>query len=359
MDIFRDQIVLITGAAGTVGRELIRQLMAHSPAEIRLLDNNESELFLLSERYRHHSQVNAYLGDVRDALKIQNITRGVVTIFHCAAFKHVIFSEYNPFDTVQNNILGVENVIQAALTNKVKQLVFTSSDKAVNPTSVMGTSKLMGERLITAANVVNNNSYQRFSSVRFGNVLGSRGSVFGIFQEQIRKGGPVTVTHKDMTRFIMTVERAADLVLKSVILAQGGEVFVTKMVAIRIMDLAKAMIELLAPCYGLDPQRINIEFIGPKPGEKMYEELLSVDEVQRSRDLQDMFVVLPAFRSIYQNIEYNYPGNSQCRVDRPYTSSQEPFLSKEEIKNFLIKNNMFPNQSFLENREFPKALCGS
>ena len=193
------------------------------------------------------------------------------------------------------------------MSNKVSRVIFTSSDKAVNPTNVMGTSKLMGERIITAANIVNNNGHQVFSSVRFGNVLGSRGSVVPIFAEQILGGEAVTITDAQMTRFVMTIQEAAKLVLEAAMLACGGEVLVTKMPVLRIIDLAKAMINLLAPETGLDPDKFPIRYIGAKPGEKLYEELMSQEEVSRTKELPNMFAILPAFRSFYQKIDYRYP----------------------------------------------------
>ena len=339
-DFFQGKVVLITGAAGSVGQELVKQLINCSPGEIRAVDNNETELFLLGERYRQTQKVNAYLGDVRDARKMENLCAGVDLIFHTAAFKHVGLSEYNPFDAVQTNILGVKNIIQAAMCQRVKRVIFTSSDKAVNPTNVMGTSKLMGERLITAANIVNTNGHQVFSSVRFGNVIGSRGSVAPIFADQIKRGQPVTVTDIKMTRFFMTLQESAHLVLVACTMACGGEVFVTKMPVMRILDLAQAMIELLAPTYGFDPEDLEIRFIGPKSGEKLYEELLSAEEMARTIELRKMFVVLPALGSFYRNISYAYKHEISRPVHRPYISSQEKPLSVEEIKNFLVDHEV-------------------
>lgn len=344
MDVmFRDQIVIVTGASGSVGQELVGQLLPLRLAEIRLLDNNESELFLMSELYRKHGNVTAFLGDVRDFQKVSSVCRGGDIIFHCAAFKHVYFSEYNPFEAVQTNILGTKNVVQAALNNGIKCVIFTSSDKAVNPTSVMGTSKLMGERLITAANIVNRNHRQHFASVRFGNVIGSRGSVYQVFHDQIKEGGPVTVTDPGMTRFFMSLERAAQLVLEGAMLAKGGEVMVTKMQVISIMDLAEVMIEILAPYYGNNPADVEIKIIGAKPGEKMYEELLSYEEAGRSLELKEMFIVLPAFRAMYANIDYTYPDATGQMVTQPYNSSQEPPISKEAVKRFLFANHLLPD----------------
>src|SRR6266508_421306 len=211
---YKNKRVLITGAAGTVGKEVVRQLYALNPAEIRALDNNETELYFLMEAYRG-TNVFCFLGDVRDEEKIEKHAQDVDVIIHCAAFKHVILCEYNPFDAVQTNIVGVENIIRAAQACGVGNVLFTSSDKAVNPTNVMGTSKLMGERLITAANALANNKKTIFSSTRFGNVIGSRGSVAPIFMRQIMNGGPVTITDMCMTRFVMTIEESAKFVLKS------------------------------------------------------------------------------------------------------------------------------------------------
>jgi FlaA1/EpsC-like NDP-sugar epimerase len=357
-NIFREQVILVTGAAGTVGQELVRQLFTYSPAEIRALDNNETELYLMNGN-NNRTNFTPYLGDVRDAAKMTSVTRGVDMIFHCAAFKHVFFSEYNPFEAVQTNVIGVQNVLQAALSNDVKQVIFTSSDKAVNPTTVMGTSKLMGERLITAANVINQNARQQFSSVRFGNVMGSRGSVLPIFHEQIKKGGPVTVTDKGMTRFIMTIERAAQLVLRGAELARGGEVMVTKMKVISIIDLAEAMVELLAPYYGHNPAAIEVKIIGAKPGEKMYEELMTQDEVARCTELEDLFIIVPAARGIYCNIDYSYPGASEKRANRPYISSQEPAMSKEELKEFLINSQLLPLGAISGQQKLEAAPCAS
>lgn len=337
---FRNKIIVVTGAVGTVGSEIVKLLMEYRPSEIRAFDNNESEVFLIGQKYAHTGMVTPFLGDVRDQNKLEQVFQGADIVFHLAAHKHVYLAEYNPFDTVQTNINGVKNVIRAAFRNRVKRVLFTSSDKAVNPTSVMGTTKLMGERLITAANLKNFNGSTILASSRFGNVLGSRGSVVPIFIDQIKKGGPVTVTHEGMTRFIMSIREAAELVIKGAILAKGGEVFITKMPVVRIMDLAKAMIELLAPVYGYDPDQIEISLIGAKPGEKMYEELLSMEETYRSMELEDMFVALPAFRSMYRHIEHIYPGLVRERIEKSYISESEPNMSIEEIKSLLCRTDI-------------------
>lgn len=349
LEFIHGKVILVTGAAGTVGKELVRQLVEHEPREIRLVDNNESELFFLNNKYHASGIVRSYLGDVRDEQKLINVAKNVDIVFHTAAFKHVMLSEYNPFDAVQTNINGVKNLVQASMYNNVSKVIFTSSDKAVNPTNVMGTSKLMGERIITAANIVNNNGYQVFSSVRFGNVLGSRGSVVPIFAKQILTGRPVTITDSNMTRFVMTVQEAASLVLQGARLACGGEVFVTKMPVMRITDLAKAMIDLLAPRAGIQPGEVKIILIGAQPGEKLYEELMSHEEVSRVRELPDMFAILPAQRAFYHNIVYSYPDLLPDRQNpQPYISATQEPMSVDDIKAYLSRNGILSDDRIHE-----------
>jgi FlaA1/EpsC-like NDP-sugar epimerase len=350
---YRDKIILITGAAGTVGKELVRQLIKLKPGELRLMDNNESELFFLGNTYRNTGLVTSYLGDVRDSQKLVNISKGVDLLLHTAALKHVSLSEYNPFDAVQTNITGVKHVVQAAMRNNVHRVIFTSSDKAVNPTNVMGTSKLMGERIITAANIVNNNGHQVFSSVRFGNVLGSRGSVVPIFAEQIRRGEAVTITDERMTRFVMTIQKAAKLVLESAMIACGGEVLVTKMPVMRILDLARAMIDLLASQAGRNPEKISLKYVGATPGEKLFEELMSQEEVGRAIELPAMFAILPALRAFYHIIDYRYAKELPGGEDkRPYISSLQEPMTVAEIKAYLIRHGVL--NDFVIPKPYPR-----
>jgi FlaA1/EpsC-like NDP-sugar epimerase len=332
--------VLITGVCGTVGKELLRQLARRSLAEIIGLDNNESELFFLSEEYRAHSHIRLYLGDMRDRDKLMRKMRGIDIVLHSAALKHVILCEQSPRDAVQTNILGTQNVIDAATANNVARVLFTSSDKAVNPTNVMGTSKLMGERLMTAANAYRRNGGPIFASTRFGNVLGSRGSVIPLFKRQISQGGPLTLTDSRMSRFIMTLEEAVRLVMESVFLAHGGEVFVTKMPVVRIEELAYAMIQELAPRYGFEAHQIKVEIIGSKPGEKLYEELINDEETRRTVELPNYFVVLPAFKSVYETIEYAYPNMTNKKVTLPYNSSVEKAMLRESLGDYLRQHNL-------------------
>lgn len=338
---FEDKKVLVTGGCGTVGKELVNQLVyKYGVKELVVLDNNESELFYQTEAYRDHHNVHFYLCDIRDEGALTRKMEGVDIVFHTAAFKHVILCEQVPHEAVQTNILGVDNIVRAAVNSGVSKVIFTSSDKAVNPTNVMGTSKLMGERLITAANVEFKKSGCIFASTRFGNVLGSRGSVIPIFREQLRKGGPLTLTHREMTRFIMSVEESVQLIVDSAMLAKGGEVFVTKMPVIAIRDLAEVMIRKLAPEYGQDPDKIEIQEIGVKPGEKLYEELMTGEETGRALELERYFVVKPAIMKRFTDIDYSYQGVISEQVDNPYNSANESKLTQDELAVFLVENKL-------------------
>jgi FlaA1/EpsC-like NDP-sugar epimerase len=334
--LFEGKRVLVTGACGTVGKELIRQLLkTHKVGELIGIDNNESELFFLEHEFAEFENVSFFLADVRDRDKVSRKLKYMDIVFHTAAFKHVILCERAPFEAVQTNILGIQNIINGAIENKVERVIFTSSDKAVNPTNVMGASKLMGERLMAAANSNSRKDGPIFTSTRFGNVLGSRGSVIPIFQEQIRRGGPVTLTDPVMTRFIMSLEEAIRLVIESAHHAVGGEVFITKMPAIRIQDLAEVMINELAARYGFSPADIEIRNIGSKPGEKMYEELMNEEEIRRAWELKQYFVVLPAYGSIYRKIDYSYLNVVRKTVAKPYHSVNRLPLSKNDLTKFL------------------------
>jgi FlaA1/EpsC-like NDP-sugar epimerase len=337
----RGKRVLVTGACGTVGRELVSQLLEkHEAGELIGLDNNESELFFLEQKFSDYSHAQFFLADIRDRDKLSRNMKDMDVVFHAAAFKHVILCERSPFEAVRTNIIGVQNVISAACENQVKQVIFTSSDKAVNPTNVMGTSKLMGERLMTAANSNLRGNGPTFASTRFGNVLGSRGSVIPIFREQIRQGGPLTLTDADMTRFIMSIKEAVRLVIESAYLARGGEVFITKMPVIRILDLAEVMIRELSPSYGHQAENVEIEMIGTKPGEKMYEELMNYEETRRAWELNRYFAVLPAFTSSNRDIVYEYPDIISEEVNRPYHSGNEKPLTQDQLRDFLHENNL-------------------
>lgn len=328
----RGRTVLLTGAAGTVGRAIAEMTAPHVKA-LRCFDHAESELFFLHEYLKDRGAVAPQLGDIRDLDRLRFAMNGVDVVIHTAALKHVGLGEYNPFEVVQSNLQGLNNVIRAALDANVDRVIFTSSDKAVNPTNVMGASKMMGERLITAANEIRGHRQTRFSSVRFGNVIGSRGSVVPIFAKQLRSGQSLTLTDEGMTRYVMTVRQAAELVLEAGYRMLGGEVFVTKMPALRIIDLAHTMADILTG------GRISFRRVGARAGEKLYEELLSLDELPRSLELERLLVVLPPSQQLSQG-----PDRAAYAEGRPVTkewnSSKDTFMTRAEILAFLREHEV-------------------
>lgn len=330
--------MLITGGTGSVGRELAREILKYHPKVLRIFDIDETRRFELLQELEKHGNTRFLLGDVRDRGRLRYAIEDIDIIFHAAALKHVEACEYNPFEAIKTNVLGTQNVIDVAIEEEVSRVIFTSSDKAVNPTNVMGTTKLMCERLMTAANYYRGQRDMVFSSVRFGNVVGSSGSVTPLFKSQIQAGGPLTVTNPKMTRFIMPASQALRLLFKATEMAQGGEVFIFKMPAARVSDIANTMIETLAPKCGYRPSEIKIKVIGSKPGEKMHEELMTDDEAGRALEVKDMFIVLPEMKEL-ASLKFRYSGAKPAR-EGGYKSSDAKLLTKEGIKKMLHEGRL-------------------
>ncbi|ASL68031.1 MULTISPECIES: polysaccharide biosynthesis protein [Bacillus cereus group] len=275
-----DKTILVTGAGGSIGSEICRQVMKYRPAKLVLLGHGENSIYNIEMEmrvtYKDTVEIMTEIADVQDRNKIFEIIdkHRPYIVYHAAAHKHVPLMERNPEEAVKNNIFGTKNVAEAADTFKVNTFVMVSTDKAVNPTNVMGATKRFAEMIVQHMASVSTST--RFVAVRFGNVLGSRGSVIPLFKKQIQKGGPVTVTHPDMIRYFMTIPEASRLVIQAGTLARGGELFVLDMGdPVKIVDLAKNLITL----SGFSIEEIGIEFTGLRPGEKMYEELLNEGEI--------------------------------------------------------------------------------
>ena len=336
---FKNKKILITGGTGSIGQEIIREILKHEPTVIRILDVDETKQFELQQEYEDNENVRFLLGDIRDKERLYRAIEDIDIIFHTAALKHVLACEYNPFEAVKTNVIGIQNLIDVAMDEEVEKVIFTSSDKAVNPTNVMGATKLLAERLMTSANYYKGARKTIFSSVRFGNVLGSRGSVIPLFKRQIEHGGPVTITNNEMTRFIMPMREAINLLFKATELAHGGEIFIFKMGALKITDLAEVMIEELAQKYGYPPQDIKMEIIGTKPGEKLYEELMTEDEARRALESEDMFILSLEMKELAHIDKSYYLSVSEAEV-KAYTSNDVKHLIKEEIKEILYQENL-------------------
>ena len=290
-DQITNKVILVTGAGGSIGSEICRQITQFDPAKLLLLGHGENSIYLIDRELRTHHQkcpteIVPIIADIQDRKKINEIMEQYHPdiVYHAAAHKHVPLMEYNPKEAVKNNIFGTKNVAEAAKAAKVKNFVMVSTDKANNPPNVMGSTKRIAEMIVTG---LNEEGCTKFSAVRFGNVLGSRGSVIPVFREQIAQGGPVTVTDFRMTRYFMTIPEASRLVIQSGALAKGGEIFILDMSEpVKIVDLAKNMIRL----SGYSEDEIEIIETGIRPGEKLYEELLLDKERNDEAVYEKIFV---------------------------------------------------------------------
>jgi len=327
----RKQKILVTGGAGSLGSSIVKEAIKFDPDIIRILDNNETGLFELERNLGDRGNLRFLVGDVRDKSRMIRAMENIDVVFHTAALKHVPLCEYNPFEAVQTNVLGTQNVIDAALACDVGKIVNLSSDKATNPANVMGATKLLTERLMTCANFYRGYKRTIFFSVRFGNVLASRGSVVDLFLKQISKGQTIETTDPSMTRFVMRTSDAVDLVFKSLELAHGGEIFILKMPALRLKDLAEVLLEEAAPCYGYKPQDIPVSEIGMRPGEKLHEELMTESEAAQALETEDMFIVPPQIELRHRQ----YPGAHKVAQPRSYTSDRTTIIKKEDVTNVV------------------------
>lgn len=294
-DYIKGRTIMVTGGGGSIGSELCRQIIKFNPKELIVLDNYENNSYVLQQEFKRNdvcANIKYVITSVRDEIKLDSVFNKYrpEIVFHAAAHKHVPLMEENPSEAIKNNIFGTLNVARCSDKYKVKKFVMISTDKAVNPTNIMGATKRVCEMIIQS---MDKRSETQFVAVRFGNVLGSNGSVVPVFIEQIKKGGPVTVTHRDINRFFMTIPEAAQLVLQAGVYAKGGEIFVLDMEnPVKIYDLACDLIRLSGYVPNED---IKIEFVGLRPGEKLYEEVLTEEEGLNQTAHKKIFIGRPTF----------------------------------------------------------------
>jgi len=318
----RGKRILVTGAGGSIGSEICRQVSSFRPKELIILGHGENSIYQLNMellgKYAEHFRITPVIADVQDRKRIFEVMEKYRpdVVYHAAAHKHVPLMEINPREAVKNNILGTRNVAEAAKHAKVKTFVMISTDKAVNPPNIMGATKRLCEMIVQ--DMATKSDSTKYVAVRFGNVLGSRGSVIPLFKKQIAKGGPITVTHPDIVRYFMTIPEAAQLVIQAGSLARGGEIFVLDMgKPVRIVDLAKNLIRL----SGYSEDDIEIKFTGLRPGEKMYEELLNEGEINP--------------KQIFPKIHIGIADNS--KIDRVYDFIEKfENYSEQELHDELI-----------------------
>lgn len=330
-DFIKDKRVLVTGGTGSIGSVVVQGLLDCEPKVVRVLSRDAAKQSMLQSELGYPKNARFILGDIRDMERILTAAEDIDVIFHVAAFKYVPEGEYNPFEVVQTNVVGTQNMISAALkTPSVTHFVMVSTDKAVQPTSTMGASKLLAERLVSAAHYIKGKKQKVFAVVRFGNVLGSSGSVVPVFREQIKRGA-VTITHPEMTRFFMTIPDAVQLMFRATTMARGGEVFISKMPAVRIQDLAQACIARFASTP------VPITYGTIRPGEKIHEMLLTSDEARQALETESMFIVVPQIEIGDITFEdYTYPGAAPVKSQN-YSTEVAPLLSQPEIGELLSR----------------------
>ncbi|ENQ3078060.1 polysaccharide biosynthesis protein [Bacillus sp. WLY-B-L8] len=317
-----DKVILVTGAGGSIGSEICRQVAKFNPKQLILLGHGENSIYSIEMELRElygNTEITFIpeIADIQDSKKMMSVMNKYRphVVYHAAAHKHVPLMEYNPEEAVKNNLMGTMNVAKAASWHDIETFVMISSDKAVNPTNVMGATKRLAEMIVQYTNKI---SQTKFVAVRFGNVLGSRGSVIPLFKKQIQNGGPVTVTHPDMVRYFMTIPEASRLVMQAGALAKGGEIFVLDMgEPVKIVDLAKNLIKL----SGNSVEEVGIEFTGMRPGEKLFEELLKDDEMIEQQ--------------IYPRIYVGKETNIYIEEIEKIISTHSN-LDKEELRNILL-----------------------
>lgn len=340
MSYFTNKSILVIGGTGTVGLGLIKGLIKENPKVIRILSRDEYKQFQIQrheEFIREYDNFRFLIGDVRDYERVERAMAGIDIVFNLAAMKHVGACEYNPAEAIKTNIDGINNIIKAAMKNNVQCVLFTSSDKAINPTNTYGATKLLAEKLIQAANYSKGNCRTKFISVRFGNVMGSRGSVIPLFKKQIIEENKITITDSDMSRFMMSLKDAVDLIMKACEISNGGELFILKMPVVNLGVLSEVLIEETCKKYNINKDKIVKEEIGKFKGEKLFEELMTREEARLAKDLGNMYVVLP---ENYSNGYLNKYGNYKNCEDKSYSSHDQVVIDEEETRNLLIQDGL-------------------
>jgi UDP-N-acetylglucosamine 4,6-dehydratase len=332
---FKDKTILVTGGTGSIGSDIARALAGTGVKAIRILSNDENGVFTLSNEL-DGDLYRFLVGDVRDKQRMIMACRGVDIVFHAAALKHVPLCEYNPIEAMKTNVMGTQNVVEACIEQNVERMIFISTDKAVEPVNTMGASKLLAEKLVVNANFYKGNSRTVFSIVRFGNVMGSRGSVIPYFIDQVRNGGPVTLTSREMTRFMMFLSDAVRLIFKATYSAKGGEIFTFHMPVARMTDLAEVIRDEVAKKSGKKPESVKIKMIGLRPGERMHEALMTAEEASRAKKSGELIIIPPIMPAIpgMEDISHLF---DLPAMKEPYRSNELKPLTRSQIREMLLK----------------------
>jgi len=318
---FKNKTILVSGGTGSIGLGITKQLLKCSPKAIRILTNDENSIFEAKRNLGYNPLLTFMAGDVRDKDRLQLAIRNVDIVFHAAAMKHIDICEDNPFDAVKTNVVGTSNILESSLIENISKFILISTDKATNPTSTLGASKLLAERLTLNANSYKGRGKTIFSVVRFGNVIGSRGSVFQIFLNQIKNQKPLTVTDKRMTRYIMSISDAALMILKVTKIARDGEIFILKMPSVKIENLAREMIKVFQNQFAVRKMP-KIKFSNSREYERFDEFLITKEELPYCYDIGDMYKI--------SKIK-----NKKIIPFEEFSSKTAPSISEKELKRIL------------------------
>ena len=325
--LLKNKTILVTGGTGSFGGEVVKKLLSYSPGKVIVFSRDEKKQFDMNNKF-NDDRLKFILGDVRNRQSVEHAMYGVDLVFHAAALKQVPSCEFFPIEAIQTNTIGSFNVINAAIDGGVKNLVLLSTDKAVYPVNVMGMSKALAERVMIAASRQNRGS-MTLSGTRYGNVMYTRGSVIPFFIDQMKSKRPLSVTNKDMTRFMMSLEDSVDLVLYALTNGKNGEIYVRKSPAATVGDIAQALVELFKYKKGT----INI---GIRPGEKVHETLISSEEFRRTSDLEYYYKISPELTKT-DSREYFFKGENKPIIPvEGYTSANAQRLTVKEIKKLLL-----------------------
>ncbi len=323
------KVVMVTGGTGSFGHQIVDELLKLNPKQIIIFSRDEDKQYKMRLEYQSE-KLKFVIGDVRDFDRVLEATYGVDVIFHAAALKHVPYCEFHPYEAVKTNVIGAHNVKRAAILNNVSKLIAISTDKAVKPVNAMGMSKALQEKTLLSNGGKENNTTIAF--VRYGNVVGSRGSVVPFFKEKVLKNEPLPITHQDMTRFLLTLPQSIQLVFYALKTAKGGEIFVKKSPSCRIVELAKVMAEALT-----GKEDYPIKIVGVRPGEKIHEILVSEEEIIRTDEKEEYFIIYPHEKFFDPNTRTLFDSLTKIKVPtiKEYSSTNTTMLDEKEILEIL------------------------
>ena len=329
---FEGKTILITGGTGSLGHALTKKLLNSGVEAIRIFSRNESNQIAMESNF-DDKRLRFFVGDIRDSERLFSALEDVDIVFHAAALKHVPKIEYNPFESIKTNVIGSQNLIDNSLKQNVEKVVCVGTDKAVSPLNTYGATKLLMEKLfVSANNYINTEKHRtKFVAVRYGNVLGSSGSVIPRFIDLIKKNSPITITDSDMTRFTITMDEALEFILNATIFGKGSEIFIPKLKSYEMSTLIESLNELCG--------EIKQEFVGIRPGEKFHETLINHDEILYAWQINDMYMLANPHYQLFndQDILENYPGIEKITEMKSYSSDTTEKITKQELKEKILE----------------------